>query len=72
MYNHKNERFIYVITSEHDDRLPDTNNPIETSIKHLTKGDTTVLAVAIRYWNGNLDAAFEAIYQRKRIREKKE
>jgi len=63
---------IFIITSENAYWLPNTDNPIETSIEYLGNGDATLLAVAIRYWNGDLDAAFKAIYQRKRIRKKKE
>ena len=61
---------IWVITSEHAHRLPETDDPIRTSIRYLQNGDATLLAVAIRYWNGDLNAAFEAIYQRKRIKQK--
>jgi len=64
------QRQIFVITSEYAELLPETDNPIRTSQLLMECAKTTLRAVAIRYWNGDLNAAFEAIYQRKRIRQK--
>lgn len=55
-----------VATSRHAAALPATERPDETARRMLAAGQTTIRAVAVRWYGGDVVAAYQAIYQRER------